>query len=243
MRMLVIVWVLTYHAQDLGLHPHPWGWGMGRSCTKIWQIYKTLFKMKSRYDNMLFWWKIRKPTCPVPQGSIPSLTTSVIDIEEAQNDKSEVTHENKATGQEQWINGSAVFRVFTALANDSIWFQEPMYTDSRLFDSPLPGELDPCGLYVHLHINTQIHVHIHTHNPQSLSLGILWPTHHWTIWARNSPLWLPWMWPDMVTMTLCGQKPLTTQTFTLRREQGLNENFKFSGFRVRDRSHFALRLT
>lgn len=59
----------------------------------------------------------------MPQGSIPSLNTSVIDIEEAQNDKSEVTHENKATGQEQWINGSAIFRVFTALANDRIWFQ------------------------------------------------------------------------------------------------------------------------
>lgn len=59
----------------------------------------------------------------MPQGSIPSLNTSVIDIEEAQNDKSEVTHENKATGQEQWINGSTIFRVFTALANDCIWFQ------------------------------------------------------------------------------------------------------------------------
>lgn len=31
----------------------------------------------------------------MPQGSIPSLNTSVIDIEEAQNDKSEVTHEIK----------------------------------------------------------------------------------------------------------------------------------------------------
>lgn len=60
----------------------------------------------------------------MPQGSIPSLNTSVIDIEEAQNDKSEVTHEIKLQDRNnEWINGSAIFRVFTALANDCIGFQ------------------------------------------------------------------------------------------------------------------------
>lgn len=89
-------------------------------------------------------------------------------MEEAQNDKSEVTHENKATGQEQRINGSAVFRVCTALANYCIWFPEPMYTDSGLSGSPPPGELDICGLYGHLHINTQIREHnTYTHSSVS----------------------------------------------------------------------------